>query len=27
LRRMESLSAEFGTTFVRHEGALVLEGS
>jgi poly-gamma-glutamate synthesis protein (capsule biosynthesis protein) len=27
LRRMERLSAELGTTFVRHEGALVLEGS
>src|SRR5215207_485835 len=26
LRRMERLSAEFGTTFVRHDGALVLEG-
>ena len=25
LRRMERLSAEFGTTFVRHEGGLVLE--
>jgi poly-gamma-glutamate capsule biosynthesis protein CapA/YwtB (metallophosphatase superfamily) len=25
LRRMERLSAEFGTTFARHEGALVLE--
>jgi hypothetical protein len=24
---MERLSAELGTTFVRHEGALVLEGS
>jgi poly-gamma-glutamate capsule biosynthesis protein CapA/YwtB (metallophosphatase superfamily) len=27
LHRMERLSAELGTTFVRHEGALVLEGS
>src|SRR5215217_9482460 len=27
LRRMERLSAELGTTFVRHDGALVLEGS
>jgi poly-gamma-glutamate capsule biosynthesis protein CapA/YwtB (metallophosphatase superfamily) len=26
LRRMERLSAELGTTFVRHEGVLVLEG-
>jgi poly-gamma-glutamate capsule biosynthesis protein CapA/YwtB (metallophosphatase superfamily) len=26
LRRMERLSAELGTNFVRHEGALVLEG-
>ena len=26
LRRMERLSAEFGTTFVRREGTLVLEG-
>ena len=27
LRRMKRLSAELGTTFVRHDGALVLEGS
>jgi poly-gamma-glutamate capsule biosynthesis protein CapA/YwtB (metallophosphatase superfamily) len=27
LRRMERLSAELGTTFVRHENALVLEGT